>query len=111
MTATHNADGGAAKINALVALQEQQRTLKILCHGGGIAPWTVGPANAYSLQVVGVDMVETNGGSSNKLHATAFEQLLVTSCPGTDDERIGITNVGGSYLCPSKGYHLVGEVL
>lgn len=111
MTATHNADSGVAKVNALVALQEQQRTLKILCHGGGIAPWTVGPANAYSLQVVGVDMVETNGGSSNKLHAAAFEQQLVTTCSGTDDERIGITDIVRTDFCPSKGYHLVGEVL
>ena len=90
MAYSYHTQGRMLQVQSFLLLQKQKNHTDILLHRTGIAARAIVPRNARLATILHVDVVVTNGGRSNELHTTSFQQLPVTTGTGTHNQGVGI---------------------
>lgn len=93
----YDAQGGVPEVCAACGLEQEQRRLHVLCHAAGVAARAVAPAYAGVAEIMGVNVVMSDGGRGYKPDAAALEQAAVATGAGADDKGVGPAHVIGGY--------------
>ena len=111
MSHTHNSQAGILQFHVLFLLQKQQHRMKVLLHGTGIASRTVAPGNSCFPAILRIDVVESDGGRTDKPYLASFQQLPVALGTRTRNQGIRISYHTGSDLFSRQINHFVGQSL
>ena len=91
---------GGLQVEPFLLFQQDEARTDVLPHGVGVAARAVGPGDVRPFQVVGVQVVEPDGGRGDEGDLAAPEQRFIAACPRPDNQGVGIPHVVGRDASP-----------